>query len=177
MRFTAISSLLLVVFCASPADSTSAIDPIFGIKYAPTAVVFPQAPDNLKTICKDLTNERYDRKIWIFAQTHGTGARFLVIGGNYIKRGAVPTSEPDVNGAVLKLEGDSCNAVGAARDVFEYPPPQLSAEAIRELSNDAVCTYARAFGSYARFRTALRSQHSSSPSQALTQAISKPSCP
>lgn len=178
MRSIAISGVLLfVVFSASPAGPKSAVDPIFGLKYAPSAVVFPPAPENLTKLCKELTNDRYDRKIWIFAQTRGTGIRFLVIGGNYVKKGPAPTSEADVNGAVLKLEGDSCEAIGAARDVFEYPPPQLPLEVLRELSNDAVCTYSRAFGSYKNFRTALRSQHASAPSKALTEALVKPRCP
>ncbi len=156
-------------------EAPQATDPLLGLKYSSVAVPFPMAPENLSTLCKALTNQRYDRKMWVFAQTHdSTGPQFMVIGGFYVKRAGGPSAaEADTQGAVLKLNGDSCQAVGAARDVFESPPAEVSASTLSALAHDAACTYSRAFGSWEKLQNALRRQRITIKIEVLKQAFSR----
>jgi len=121
--------------------------------------------------------------MWTFARTSGPGPQFTVIGGYFVKRsGETEESasvEPDKSGAVVRLTDGHCDLIGAARDVFDYPPADMPAAKLKELANDAVCRYSRAFGAYQKLIAALKRQHieSSSLSLILKDAFFAPSNP
>jgi len=79
--------------------------------------------------------------MWTFARTSGPGPQFTVIGGYFVKRsGKAEESasiEPDESGAVVRLTDGHCDLIGAARDVFDYPPADMPAAKLKELANDA----------------------------------------
>jgi hypothetical protein len=113
--------------------------------------------------CTELTNERWDRKMWIFARVAGTGGDYLVLGGYFVEK-APKTVESqqlmvDKHGVVLRLNGSDCRLIGPADEVFDYKPDQISTSDLQSLAKDAVCRYARAFGGKQKFLDALRRQH------------------
>src|SRR5450759_2080869 len=60
------------LFLAMLSDSASprwpmATDPIFGLVYSSDAMRFEAAPVALARTCPDLTTERWNRQMWIFA--------------------------------------------------------------------------------------------------------------
>jgi hypothetical protein len=132
-----------------------AIDPIFGLHYNVASTEFEVLPADVYSSCKGLTNEGWDRKMWIFAESGGSEPRYVVVGGFFVKRassGRMPaTTEIDKAGAVVRLMNGRCDMIGAARDVFDYPPPEMAASKLEELAKNAVCRYSRAFGSYHNF--------------------------
>lgn len=159
---------------AFAADASSRVtDPIFGLKYDPASVAFDPAPADLVLTCPDLTNQKWDRKMWVFGKAEDSGSDFLVIGGYYVDRSGKGT-QPDTPGAIVRLEGAHCTLIGPARETFDSSPEGISQNQLQKLAADAVCRYAKAYGSRAKFLEALKRQHvvvSSAQSPVLKQAI------
>jgi hypothetical protein len=151
------------VRAASPAPN--AVDPVFGLSYQPAKVRFEAAPANLLSICPELENARWTRKLWIYAQTDGPHGRVLVVGGFYAARppAARPPSalklETDPKGAVIETTATGCTLLGPAREVFRYPDDLVPPTVLRALAADLVKRYRTAFGGAATLANALRHQH------------------
>src|ERR1017187_8205111 len=73
MRFIVrfFSGFLFLALLSGPASPKwpTATDPIFGLLYSPDAVRFEAAPDGLARTCPDLTTDRWNRQMWVFART------------------------------------------------------------------------------------------------------------
>jgi hypothetical protein len=95
--------------------------------------------------------------MWIFSQSRESEPRFAVIGGYLVKRSG-SSIEADRVGAVVRILNGRCDLMGAARDVFEYPPHEIATTKLRELASDAVCRYSQAFGDYRKFISEMRRQ-------------------
>jgi len=145
---------------ASAQPLPTATDPLFGLTYDSTAVKFEPA---LYSQCLELTNARWNRKMWIFGRTTTSNITYVVIGGFYVKRegtgNASPAIEADPVGAVIRLKGKQCELIGPAREVFDYPSSEIGARVLKGLANDAVCRYIRAFGGKREFLDAIERQH------------------
>lgn len=152
-------------------------DPIFGLKYDPASVKFESLPGRIAASCPELMNAKWDRKMWIFAQVSPAGFQYSVIGGYFIQRavqGKAPGIEADKSGAVVRVSNGHCDLIGAARDVFDYPPEGLQTSLLKDLAKDAVCRYSRAFGGHEKFVATLRRQGvviTAPPSSILKAAI------
>ena len=155
------SFLLCAVAYAGAPGPTRLTEPVFGLKYDPALVSFEAAPAELTKRCPDLTNSRWDRKMWIFGRSGSSASEFLVVGGFYVRRHGSATMpvEYDTPGAVVHLRGDHCELIGPAREVFDYAPEGISKPELADLAKDASCRYARAFGGSAKFAAALQQQH------------------
>ena len=168
----------MAAFAAHPAQAT---DPIFGLTYDPASISFEAAPPDLASTCPDLTNQKWDRKMWVFGKIVDSGSQFLVIGGYYITR-ADATIQPDAPGAILRIDGDHCTLIGPAREVFDASADGITDPQLSKLAADAVCRYTRAFGTKSKLLAAMRRQHvslNSGQSPVLKQALldSPETCP
>ncbi|MGB6945083.1 MAG: hypothetical protein WBE37_21980 [Bryobacteraceae bacterium] len=152
---------LIALALAAPAPQQLR-DPIFRLIYDPAIVKFGPVPDRIAASCPELTNAKWDRKMWVFAQVNPVGSQYAVIGGYFVKRAAqgraTPEIEIDKSGAVVRVSNGRCDLIGAARDVFDYPPEGLQASLLKDLAKDAVCRYSRAFGGHEKFVATLRRQ-------------------
>src|SRR5579871_1069686 len=106
----ALSSCLLLLQVASWANpkSPSATDPLFGLSYSPDVIRFEPLPQEAYRACSDLTNQRWDRRMWIFAKSATSAGELLVIGGFFVAKTGRPTEMADKKGAVLRLKGSEC---------------------------------------------------------------------
>ena len=134
------------------------IDPIFGLSYDSVKVRFGDAAE-VVTRCPELINERWGRRVWIFARSVEPSGTFTVLGGLYERR-APPARgetrfEADPKGVLLREHESKCELIGPAREVFEYPVEGVTAETLRALARDAVARYATAFGGGPKFLAAL----------------------
>ena len=154
--------VLALPLCAS-SWLPQATDPIFGLKYDPTSVQFERLPTDIYSTCTELTNQQWDRRMWIFARTTGADDQYLVVGGFYLKRGSKQETnlaiEADSVGAVIHLKNNHCELIGPAREVFDYRPEEIATTKLKELARDAVCRYSRAFGSKPKFVDTMRRQY------------------
>lgn len=140
---------------------TVAKDPVFGLSYKPAQVSFDAVPQDVAEACPSLVNERWSRKLWVYAQTEQAPHRYYVLGGFYVRR-APPAKreslEVDPMGAVVDLHGNQCELLGPAREVFDSRPDELPAASLELLAADLVERYARAFGGRAALVAELKRQ-------------------
>src|SRR5436305_300294 len=103
----ALSSCFLLSQLAFAADhkSPSATDPLFGVSYSPDVIRFEPLPQEVYGACSDLTNQRWNRKMWIFAKSATPDGELLVTGGFFVAKAGKPTEMADKKGAVLRLKG------------------------------------------------------------------------
>ena len=149
---------LLAGAVAASAAEPKAVDPLFGLKYDTAAVHFEAADTKLTTTCAELTNAKWDRKLFVYASAQGDGAKYLVLGGFYVPRAkAAGAVQADRVGAIVEIKDGACKLVGPPQETFAAPE-DVSKAALSALANDAGCRYARAFGSRAAFIAALKRQ-------------------
>ena len=133
-------------------------DPIFGLSYDSAKVRFEEVADVVAR-CPELANERWGRRVFLFARSVEPSGTYMVLGGLYERR-APPARgetrfETDPKGVLLREHESKCELLGPAREVFEYPVDGVTAETLRALARDAVARYATAFGGSPRFLAAL----------------------
>jgi hypothetical protein len=160
------------------ANPASVKDPIFGLSYSSEQAHFDEAPPDLLSACSALTNEKWDRRLWLFARVTSEGTEYDVLGGFYVKRGTIPSGEPkleaDPSGVMLRRNAAGCELIGPARESFDYKPQDVSPETLRALAADAVKRYAQAFGGLDNFVGQLKRQKvrlDNPRSQILNEAI------
>ncbi len=134
------------------------IDPIFGLTYDSAKIRFEDAADIVMR-CPELVNERWGRRVFLFARSVESSGTYVVLGGLYERR-APPAKgekrfEADPKGVLLREHESKCELIGPAREVFEYPEDGVTAETLRSLARDAVARYATAFGGRPEFLAAL----------------------
>jgi hypothetical protein len=166
-RFIGLSQLLIAAFALSstalagaPLPKTTQ-DPVLGLKYEISTSSFQALATVVKTACTGLTNERWDRMLWVFAEVDEGTRRYYVLGGFYLRRdkpGVAPHPEPDPIGAVVELQDGRCTLIGPAREVFDSRPEELAAATLDSLAADLVDKYVRSFGGKAAFKKALAKQ-------------------
>jgi hypothetical protein len=133
-------------------------DPIFGLTYDSARIRFEEAADVVMR-CPELVNERWGRRVFLFARSVEPSGTYVVLGGLYERR-APPAKgekrfEADPKGVLLREHESKCELVGPAREVFEYPEDGVTVETLRSLARDAVARYATAFGGRPKFLAAL----------------------
>ena len=173
---TVLSIGLLLVCPGGTSTPPEAIDPLFGVHFDSSSVKFQPLPVEWFNACASLRNEAWDRKMWIFAQSRESEPRYAVIGGYLVKRSG-SSIETDKVGAVIRILNGRCDLMGAARDVFDYPPHEIATSKLHELATDAVCRYSQAFGDYRKFIGEMRRQRiatSTIRSAVLRNAILSP---
>jgi hypothetical protein len=124
-------------------------DPIFGLTYDSAKVRFEDAAE-VVTRCPELVNERWGRRVFLFARSVEPSGTYMVLGGLYERR-APPAKEEkrfetDPKGVLLREHESKCELLGPAREVFEYPADGVTTETLRALARDAVARYTTAFG-------------------------------
>ena len=133
-------------------------DPIFGLSFESAKVRFDDAAD-VVTRCPELVNERWGRRVWIFARSSEPSGTYVVLGGLYERRPPPARGEKrfetDPKGILLREHDSKCELLGPAREVFEYPVDGVTAQTLRALARDAVARYATAFGGGPKFLSAL----------------------
>jgi len=133
-------------------------DPIFGLTYDSAKIRFEEAPDVVAR-CPELVNERWSRRVFVFARSAEPSGTYLVLGGLYARREAPAKGEKrfetDPKGILLREHESKCELLGPAREVFEYPTDGVTTETLRALARDAVTRYATAFGGSPKFLAAL----------------------
>jgi len=140
--------------------NTKAVDPVFGLTYSPEKIHFESAPTDLLATCSELTNKRWSRRLWVYAEDRTPDGTFLVIGGFYGARPPAPARfETDPKGAVAKINATGCTLLGPAREVFQYPEGLISPPVLKSLAVDLVRRYRTAFGGAEALQVALRTQH------------------
>jgi hypothetical protein len=184
IRFIArlLSGFLFLAMLSGPASPKwpTATDPIFGLVYSPDAMRFEAAPVALARMCPDLTTERWNRQMWIFARTAAADGDYLVLGGFFLPKASRQPPMVDKKGVLLRLNGSECHLIGPVREVFDYKPEDIGTTTLQALAQDAVCRYARAYGGKEKFLDALRRQHrdlADPKSSILKEAVSGPSKP
>jgi hypothetical protein len=178
------AAIMLVTLCSVAfagtvrAESPQAVDPLFGLVYSTTTVRFEEAGHDILSACRELTNAGWDRQLWIFAQTSASDGKYLVLGGFFIRRHAdksLPALQTDRNGVLLRVNNSACTLLGPARDIFDYPPPDMNTAILKTLAADAADRYVTAFGSKNDFLNALsrrKESRSNSRSRILENAVS-----
>lgn len=134
------------------------IDPLFGLSYDPAAIRFEDASEVI-TRCPELVNARWGRRVFLFARSVEASGTYMVLGGLYERREPPAKGEnrfqTDSKGVLLREQESTCELIGPAREVFEYPVDGITAETLQALARDAVSRYAAAFGGGPKFLAAL----------------------
>jgi len=137
------------------------IDPLLGLKL-PAEARFAAAPADLVQACPALANARWDRRLWVFAQTGNastTAGEFLVVGGELVERaGDEPAVEADKVGVLLRRSPGDCRLIGPPREVFDYGEDGVTPAALDALAQDAARRYAQGLGGQATLRKTLKRQ-------------------
>ena len=160
MRFIAALFSLLLVLAACPAAAGGPVtsrDPLFGLPYTAESVRFDPAPPDLLTRCPELVNERWTRRLWVFAHATLDNDSYFVLGGFFVPRPGRPagTVEADTLGVIAHLQPTGCVLAGPAREVFDYQAEEISLPALQALAADGVRRYAAAYGGLGHLREAL----------------------
>ncbi len=133
-------------------------DPLFGLSYDSTKIRFEGA-NEVVARCPELVNVRWGRRVFLFARSIEPSATYTVIGGLYERREAPAKGEKrfeaDPKGVLLREQDSTCELIGPAREMFEYPVDGVTAETLQALARDAVGRYAAAFGGGPKFLAAL----------------------
>ena len=155
IKFIVASSVLLIGLLISPFTAVAAdniarvIDPVFGLSYDPSKIDFQKVDSDVFARCPELTNAKWDRRSWIFAEYRQADERYLAIGGYFVPRSPAkkkPAFETDPNGVLLQLDGAGCKLMGAVREEFDYDTEPARAPILRALAKDAVERFDAAFG-------------------------------
>jgi hypothetical protein len=177
--------VLLAGLVAGPvvAQSTPrpSVDPLLGLKL-PASARFTAAPVDLVQACPALANARWDRRLWVFAQTGNASTaagEFLVVGGELVERApeapaVKPVVEADKIGVLLLRTPGACRLIGPPREVFDYGEDGVTPATLDSLAQDAARRYAQGLGGQAPLRKALKRQRigaSQIKSAALRQAF------
>jgi len=166
-----IVGLFSLVFTSLAIAAPAAVDPVFGLVYAPEKVKFTPAPAGLLAACPALANAHWTRELWIYAEDQTPDGTYLVIGGFYAAKPPAPAKlETDPMGAVIETTTSGCMLLGPAREVFQYPEGLIPTPVLQELAHDLVHRYRAAFGGAAALQTALRTQHAA-PTSARDSAL------
>lgn len=153
------------------------VDPLLGLKL-PAGARFTAAPADLVQACPALANARWDRRLWIFAQTGNastSAGEVLVVGGELVERmGDKPAVEVDKVGVLLSRAPGACRLIGPPREVFDYGEDGVTPATLDALAQDAARRYAQGLGGQAALRKTLKRQRvvaTQVKSSALRQAF------
>ena len=184
---TAIAFSLGALLACSTGKSTSmpqGVDPILGLPFNPATTKFETVPKPIYDACGALRNTGFDRKMWVFAEAVMFEPKYFVVGGFFVKQRAArqksDTWMTDPSGAIVRVTNSQCELVGAARDVFDYPPPELPNSVLQTLAKDAACKYSHEYGGEHQLRNQMRKHKidiSAIESRALKEAFSAKTLP
>lgn len=147
-------------FATSAGTSPKAVDPIFGLTYAPEKIHFDAAPKDLLSTCPALANEHWSRRLWTYAEDRTKDGTYLVVGGFYASRPPAPAKlTTDPKGAIIEITSSGCTLIGPAREVFQYPEGLVPPTVLNALAADLVRRYRAAFGGTKALQAALTAQH------------------
>ena len=140
-------------------------EPVLGLRYEAARVKFDSLPAHALANCETMRDNEYGRGIWfIYAQTTDASGRTYYVSGGYEirndERGYARYRTGDL-GAVFSTEGDSCNYIDTARQVFEDRlfDDALPESVLRQLAADLSRRFEKAFGGADRLRAELGRQH------------------
>ena len=158
----ALACVISASLTAFAADSPRLMqDPVLGLRYQTGKIQFDALPAEVQAACPALVNERWDRRLWIYASTRDAAQSYYVVGGYFVHRqqvGRAPRFEVDVRGAVFQVANGQCALLGPAREVFDSPPQELADPVLNDLAIDLAARYTRAFGGPVPLRAAMRRQ-------------------
>lgn len=140
-------------------------EPVLGLRYEAARVKFDSLPAHALANCETMRDNEHGRGIWfIYAQaTDSSGKTYYVSGGYEIRndeRGYARYRTGDL-GAVFSTEGETCNYIDTARQVFEDRlfDDELPESVLKQLAADIPKRFAKAFGGAEKLRAELRKQH------------------
>lgn len=136
-------------------------DPVLGLRYQLEKVQFDTLPADVLAACPALVNERWDRRLWVYASARDAAKSYYLVGGYFFQRqqtGKKPRYEPDVSGAAFEISSGRCALLGPASEVFHARPEALAEPILKDLATDLAARYARAFGGPTPLRAAMRRQ-------------------
>lgn len=155
-------ALVLVTAGTSVASEPELMeDPIFGIQYKPSEAVFEKAPAEITKSCA----LEFMLNLWVYARWKAKDSDYMLVSGfleieadEFRAAGQVPPIEPHLTGIVVALSNGQCRSgvpeaalVGEVVETRKGKSVFLPEQARRELSNDLLRRYAKAFGGQERF--------------------------
>lgn len=152
------------VFAADPGPRILS-EPVLGLRYEAARVKFDSLPAQALANCDTMRDNEFGRGIWfIYAQASDASGRTYYVSGGYEirndERGYARYRTGDL-GAVFSTEGNTCNYIDTARQVFEDRlfDDELPEPVLKLLAADMSKRFERAFGGADRLHAELRKQH------------------
>jgi hypothetical protein len=151
--------LFALLVTAACAGQPKIVEPIFQMDVTRNIGQLQVAPPDLLSRCPLLTNERWSRRLYIFASADNaeSGTTYLVVGGQFIDPESGAMVEIDPNGALIALDVKHCRVYGPVREVFDYGVDGVPKSVLAALAADSVRRYEQMFGGAVPLRAAFRS--------------------